>query len=338
MHKWSTEEAFSLKDLLSFSEHPYLKYQNNPLCLPATISGWTAVRPNAIYDIEHIPVKKRRQHRPSIHGLPFNPVKKSENHNAMSGKLNQDYSYVYTRGLSSRASSNEASTMYHMSPPTNSTYQTQTINLAAALPYRQMDTRSHMDISKLLAAQTKPELLVEQIIIENRLRTLSLSAFPSLDLEGIGVGQSSTVPTKSSSTPLLMQQVQYQQQSLHRQTKRRKKRTHGQGTLVWCPLSSPDKQEEGRDILRDACLLPATLPFDGNGTREHMQLSGLTVDANSMVTAVAGHASTMASSNEKKQSQQRDVRGKWTGDKIVYIDNKLSNRRQERNLAFQYPL
>jgi len=114
-------------------------------------------------------------------------------------------------------------------------------------PYRssQLDLSARSDLANIISMQLKPELLVEQLIIENRLRTTRLAAFPPL--EGIKCDRNGTnqkLPTKSHSTPTLVPQ--------HRKHRRRKPRA----PLEWCELARGSQLEVGEQPLF------AVQPFD----------------------------------------------------------------------------
>lgn len=222
LHSWSEGETPSLRSLLSLSGPSSI--------LTALISnrvedmngGWKAVRPCAEYGCT--PAERRRR----SHGVAVTPLRKRgederEEYPYMSGHLDEEYSYVYSRKHSSKPSSGP---VHPLHPPM---YHRQTVLPDPVMPYRttQLDSPAHSELANLVAMQLRPEILVERIVIENRLRTMSLAAFPVL--EGIGCGKNSaakqTASSKSKSTPMLVPQ--------HRKHQRRKP----QFSLEWCPLS-----------------------------------------------------------------------------------------------------
>ncbi len=125
-----------------------------------------------------------------------------------------------------------------------------------------MDPSTRTQLEQILALQLKPELLVEQLIIENRLRTMSLNAFPVL--EGIGfegkrgkVGRGDQkLPPKSFSTPSIHSLNEFAPPPQHRKHRRRKPKQR-----QWWGFSNPPVQGEAQEF-------PAVmLPFDS--TRKH---------------------------------------------------------------------
>lgn len=221
--------------------------------------GWRLVRPSAAYVITPHTASKRRS--VSVHGIETPTERKSEQASIhtdyprhsddlsyMSGYIDENYSYVYKDGVSSKITNGRPSslpTMYKCFPK---------VDLGPVFPYRHPDPNTQSDIAKIVAMQLKPELVVEQLIIENRLRTMSLTGFPKLNLEGVGISTKGERPsTKSGSAPLLRVA---KKQSQHKE-KKRKRRVRV--PLEWCSFnpvsgSSPQlhqsKEDNGRDRLQ----------------------------------------------------------------------------------------
>ena len=244
LHSWSKGEASSLRSLLSLSGPSSI--------LTALISnrvedmngGWKAVRPCAEYGCTPAE-RRRRSHGPAVTPLRKRGEDEREEYPYMSGHLDEEYSYVYSRERSSKPSSCPVRPLH---PPM---YHRQMVLPDPVMPYRaaQLDPPAHSELTNLVAMQLRPEILVERIVIENRLRTMSLAAFPVL--EGIGCGRNSaakqTASSKSKSTPMLVPQ--------HRKHQRRKP----QFSLEWCPLSKqpvmgnlqPVDSERQREMYRN---------------------------------------------------------------------------------------
>lgn len=250
MHSWTKGEAPSLRSLLSLSGPPSLLMAVVTNKAEEMNGGWEAVRPCAEYDFT-VAGRRRRPHGVAASHLMIG--ERGEDWSAMypymSGQLNEDFSYVYTGELSSKTHGNSAS---HFNPPPvplpPPNYHAQTFPLDPVTPYRssQLDPSARSDLANIISMQLKPELLVEQLIIENRLRTMSLAAFPPL--EGIKCDRNGTnqkLPTKSHSTPTLVPQ--------HRKHRRRKPRA----PLEWCELARGSQLEVGEERLL------AVQPFDG---------------------------------------------------------------------------
>lgn len=146
--------------------------------------GWKMTRPSAAYDLTKTG-SRRKKAVPAL-AVADKLTNNVMNCTYMSGELDENYKYVYKGGLSSRAdqksgSASAAERSIQMQPQRH----VQTVTLE---PSQLSDTSTHMqalagcraELSRILSLQVKPELLVEHLIIENRLRTMSLSAFPVL--------------------------------------------------------------------------------------------------------------------------------------------------------------
>ena len=239
-----------VKYLLSQSCEPYIKVQNGPEDFG--ITGWECIKPNATYNYASFQnSKKTRRHQSSrskylVHSI----VEESERpENYMTGELDEFFSYTYPKEFSKDAQvniTNHASPSSSLQRPTQLLQYPQPVYLDPVLPYRfanQMDTKARNDLARIISMQLKPEVLIEQIIIENRLRAMSEGNFKYLNLEGVGVDPKAihdldkgarVTAGKSQSTPTLAHlQSPHQLQQLHphRKTKRRK-------PLEWCTLNS----------------------------------------------------------------------------------------------------
>ena len=157
--------------------------------------GWKQVRPSATYDLRKPAAanKRRKAAATTLHTINSTlsvQLKDDENRSYMSGELDQNYCYMYRGGLSSRACEEGAVykepqrgtlSSYSSSPPRR---HVQTVTLERSAAHEaSVHALAHCrdELSRVLALQLKPELLVEQLIIENRLRTMSLAAFPVLE-------------------------------------------------------------------------------------------------------------------------------------------------------------
>lgn len=200
----------------------------------------------------------------------------------MSGELDENYTYVYKGGLSSRAETMQRSgsaitcAAGSVQNPFHAQLQrkkhVQTVTFEPSLP---SDASAHMqalancrsELSRILSLQMKPELLVEHLIIENRLRAMSLAAFPVLESTDSHVRRNDR--TYSHSTPALgslpnthvnyqsPRHRQYHGKERHSRTKslRHEAKPH----LQWCDsLSShrSSKYETGSGKSHAHMLLP----------------------------------------------------------------------------------
>ena len=167
--------------------------------------GWKPVRPSATYDLRKPTNNKRRKAAATLTAANTLSVNvKNDKSPYMSGDLDEKYSYVYDGGLSSRAEGSGphgSSLDAHFSSRPRNHVQTVTLEPSAANE-ASVQALAHCrdELSRILALQLKPELLVEQLIIENRLRTMSLAAFPICG----GPPSRRSERTYSQSTPSLL--------------------------------------------------------------------------------------------------------------------------------------
>ena len=206
-----------VKELFSLSGQPYNKLSAGPREL--SVRGWAPIRPTAAYDLTLLYRKRKTFKRDKPIKPPSLQTKVSDTlPSYMSGKLDDTYSYVYTGGLS-KGTTSEPSLPQHRSLPQKATTQfPPVVYLDPVMPYHtayQMDPQVRMDLARIIAMQLKPEFLVEQIIIESKLRKMKLESKQdkhSLNLEGVGVDPKSipdldrgaqVFPVKSKSSPVL---------------------------------------------------------------------------------------------------------------------------------------
>lgn len=167
--------------------------------------GWKMTRPSAAYDLTKTGSKRKKAvpTLPVADTLTDNDI----NYTYMSGELDENYKYVYKGGLSNRADQKSGiASAAERSIQTQPQRHVQTVTLE---PSQLNDASAHVqalascraELSRILSLQVKPELLVEQLIIENRLRAMSLSAFPVLG--GIDSQCRRNERTYSHSTPAL---------------------------------------------------------------------------------------------------------------------------------------
>lgn len=166
--------------------------------------GWKTTRPSATYDFSKTSSKRRRV-APALPATKTLPQSSNDKCPYMSGELDEHYTYVYKGGLSDRGETRSGSaadtTSLQMQPQLQKHVQTVTLEPNNAPAHMQALASCRAELSRILSLQVKPELLVEQLIIENRLRAMSLSAFPVLG--GIDSQCRKNERTYSHSTPVL---------------------------------------------------------------------------------------------------------------------------------------
>ena len=245
-----------------------------------TPSRWENVRPCAVYDLSNLhhlntnsPRRRIKRHSGNQFTLARGAVSlpnlrtklapscKEFTESYMSGYLDENFSYVHPGGLSEKSGAIEEHKLYKESPThhysteplhkqASQSISTHTLTLNSVFAGRlhaaqQMDPRTRNEISKIVAMQLRPDVLVEQLFVENRLRNLDLNAFPLL-----GVGNSSgggvinsleTARGKSlsiSAPPMInsVSHVHTQKQQSHTQRKKEKRQKKQQESLDWCPI------------------------------------------------------------------------------------------------------
>ena len=169
--------------------------------------GWRPIRPSAVYDLTK-PTTRRRKIVPAPAALSV--VSKGDETRVecpyMSGELDENCAYVYKGGLSDRAEggaseNKHAQYPFHYPPQLQKRVQTVTLEPSLLNDASAHAASCRAELSRILSLQLKPELLVEQLIIENRLKTMSLTAFPVLESRDSKVPRSDGM--YSHSTPTL---------------------------------------------------------------------------------------------------------------------------------------
>lgn len=242
-----SRESWAVHCLLSQSGLPY-----KPVLAgleETDIRGWRNIRPGAVYDLSSRHQAQQQPRRTTRGNKPRSwssqPARRdtTDPSSYMSGELDRSYNYVYKGGLSKQAGSMEPL-------PPLSTSQHTTVHLDPALRYHSNGPEQHI-LAKIVAMQLKPELLVEHIIIENRLRQMNIDdnrSIRHLNLEGMGVdpraipeldkGVWLQAAQASMSAPVLSSSVI----NPHRKTKRRKRPPHL--PLDWCTLNTDRTRED----------------------------------------------------------------------------------------------
>ena len=170
----------------------------------------------------------------------------------MSGSLDENFSYVYAGGLSDRSSSeddkNKKDSPVHrlLDPLQHQESQSlSTLTLDPAIFVRrhaaaiQMNPRTREEITRIVAMQLKPEVIAEQLVLENRLRNLELNAFPQLGMRSdqpCGLNKEREYKINIHTSPLRVRGVSQLSLS-HRKKKRRKPTNKSTTAFEWCPLA-----------------------------------------------------------------------------------------------------
>ena len=366
MHTWAEGEAEALDCLLSCSSSPYDSLFAGPPLNKATLSGWENVRPCAEYDLITLNRKRRKRHSSNlltrrVVSLPNLRTKVQQKESYMSGHLDENFSYVYTRGLSDKARAEELRKeppVYHFLDPMQQqksrSLSTHTLTLDPVFETRhlaQMDPRTRSDVSRIIAMQLKPEILAEQLIIENRLRTLDLNAYPVLGSDGVKSGKDK-IPTKSISAPSLINGAsQSQQQPSHRKKRRRKLRPRPPGPLEWCSLAIQEPKHPAGVSFNDSHR-------EGTSTQHHLTLtahgataassnglSGL-LGIGSLGTAAPKHTTHEQPTKINERSSKNEPKGSWTDNGIVAyfgqqrfaLENSLPVSQRDQQGPYSIPV
>ncbi len=272
LHRPSEQEKKHLAVLISSSKLSGV-HQEDSVCgeRKKAFCGWTPVRPSAAYIVPSTPFATKKKKTATTETIEptsnrhvtFDSTLTDNDFSYMNGHLNNDYSYAYNSGLTS----DSATVAAH--PPSFKYFPTQTrstIELEPVVQYRYPDPSTQVDISRIVSMQLKPEVLVEQLLIENRLRTMSLAAMPMLNLEGVGVNSDKSTK-KSDSAPLLRKSTQ---QSI------KKRRSKLQTPLEWCRLNtgvdkSPQLEQKRANQVQPA----ANFSFDNFSYSHQGRQNGL---------------------------------------------------------------
>ncbi len=261
----------AVKNLLSQSNHPYTHLLSGPKEM--RFGRWESIRPRADYNLSLLfllhpppPATKKPKNsyksRPSLHHARVGGEESDPSH-YMSGELDESFSYVYREGDSREphlpaVASGPASRI----PESVHPYYPPVFNLDPVLPYKSQEKMSpelRIDLARIVAMQLKPELLVEQIVIENRLRTMTPADVQRhLNLEGVGVDPRSIreldrgmlLTVKSKSTPALDSHIH--KANNHRKVKRVRPRQRP--PLEWCSFNSDVHPPHYNSIMQSSSV------------------------------------------------------------------------------------
>lgn len=204
MNSTRQREYKTLKKLWDWSSSPYTTLLASP---GLRLTGWEKVRPCAEYNLTSCRSTSGPSKKP--HNRKYKSHKRTPPLSAssyMSGELDENYSYAYKEGLSTRCQS-EISQQSTLPPPAPATLQWNISNLStvyldpAVLKSPNIcvvGAQPQSDLAKHVAMQMKPELPAQQITIENRLcdmgchKTPSLHKIHSLDLQSVGCDSKSS--------------------------------------------------------------------------------------------------------------------------------------------------
>lgn len=247
-----------VRSLLAQSSLPYKTVL--PGLEETDVKGWRKIRPRAVYDLrshpqQHPPGGRKRRstarghkHRASSPSRPG----RADPASYMSGTVDHNHNYVYSGGLSKHAGSAEPLSYLPLPPAPHPQHKAYHLDPAHQYHTHQPYHTHQQDrdvLARIVAMQLKPELLVEQIVIENRLRTMNTDNTHNLrhlNLEGVGVDPKA-IPEldkgvwfqASKSAPTLPSVSQSPQ---HRKNKRRKQR---QSHLDWCTFNADTARDAG---------------------------------------------------------------------------------------------
>ena len=245
--------------LLSCSGSPYLEVLSGPPIPRKAISGWENVRPHAVYDLtaasHEEPRMRRRRYFTnqallrdvvSMPNLCAKPYSETQKWPYMSGHLDEDFSYVYTGGLSERSgkanTEAENKKSSHDSQRTSVSTCNLTLDPASLFSSRQsayVEPRTQYgEISKMFAMQLKPELFAQQLLIEKRLQKVDLNARPDLQKDDIRSGREKS-DTKGTDAASLVHA-----KSSHLQQTRKLRRQRQPKPKMWYPLPANDESHQ----------------------------------------------------------------------------------------------
>ena len=197
--------------LLSCSGSPYVDILPGPPQTSSSkgalaLTGWENVKPNAVYDLTAASnsqePRRRKRHFTNqallrdVVSMPNLCTKRPGDSETqkwstyMSGELDEEFSYVYTGGLSERSCKTNPNEHIKKSSPHGHDPQrasVSTCNLALD-PASLFNSRLYIEpaprtqygqISKMFAMQLKPELLAQQLLVEKRLQNSDPNIHPA---------------------------------------------------------------------------------------------------------------------------------------------------------------
>ena len=249
--------------LLLCSSSPYAEVLPGPPTQPSkgelAISGWEKVRPRAVYDLTATSQEPRRRRRQfsdqallrDVVSMPNLCTKNTDletwKWSYMSGYLDEDFSYVYTGGLSERSSKANPKPGHKKSSSSDS-QRTSVSTCSLTLDPASLFTSRHSayveprtqygEISKMFAMQLKPELLAQQLLIENRLRNVDLSTHPDLQRDSVRSGREKSDTESTNATSLA------HAKSTHLQQTRKLRRQRRPKPKMWCPLPANEESHQ----------------------------------------------------------------------------------------------
>ena len=281
-----------LKELQRQSSLVYRQFLESPVV--GGLSGWDKVRPSPVYDFNPPPCKptpSKKSNSRFPRSLRHKAVATPPTTCYMSGEYDENYSYVYTPGLSKRcrreiAQNSEKTTRFPLphppvyplvphspmphapvvypqsrphathSPAPKGTVSTVYLDPDISQPplLKQKEAQLQSELAKVVKMQMKPELLVEQIIIENRLRALggmTTHCNSSLNL-GVGVNSkmlpnhhldktlNKTAEQQSRSAPSLLPPTIFHPHYTQKPPSKSKPKRKAKPLLDWCSLHSSE--------------------------------------------------------------------------------------------------
>ena len=250
--------------LLSCSDSPYdevLAGPPTPSKRELAISQWEKVRPRAVYNLTMAASQESRRCKrqkfsyqallrdvvsmPNLCTKDFDLSERQWSY--MSGHLDEDFSYVYTGGLSERCTKANSEAEHKRWPHDSRGKSVSTCNLtldpSTLFSNRQsihVEPRTQYgEISKMFAMQLKPELLAQQLLIEKRLRNVDLNTRPDLQKEDARSGREKKDTESTNSTTLLAHA-----KSSHLQQTRKLRRQRQGRPKMWHPLPANEEPHQ----------------------------------------------------------------------------------------------
>ena len=142
-----------------------------------SICGWRLAKPRPEY---HLPVRRKKR----IGGIGIGHVTsntqlyKPSSTSLMSGKVTNEFDYVYDGGLSNKVMKSNSNT-----PVPGYTYSNVTLNPILINRSESMNKTARHDLQKLLKMQLKPDIAYEQMIIEQQLQSMDLNGLSQFSFD-----------------------------------------------------------------------------------------------------------------------------------------------------------
>lgn len=365
-----------IDSLLSCSGSPYVDVLPGPPQTQSSgkgalsiLTGWEKARPSAVYDLTAAVCQEpiARRHKKQSNNKAFlrdtvsmpnlctssDPVREAQKCPYMSGYVDEDFSYVYTGGLSERSrKANPVAAECKKLPHGHDSQRTSvsTCNLTldpASLfngrhsAYSGPPRTQYGEIStNMFAAQLKPELLAQQLLIESRLRNVDLNARPGLQKDNVNGSSGREKRDMEGTNAASLAHAK----SAHLQKTRKLRRQRQTQPKMWHPL--PASEESHQQLPVDLLVNPGSqgnsrIPTNYKHPKNDVAINSKTRSYNQFEfdsfhrVGIPGRKMTrvrLPRSGEESKKSKDLKEGKKTAVYHIIYDHGTQTRDQESSL------